>query len=186
MRSRRSSKVFCPTSPSASGPRPTDQREGFPARRGAHGRLAVLQPNTLARGWHAAPSRPDSVRDSGVPRVPRTCTAEVSGHDDLAGTLGFYRAEHPQPVVAALTVVPDLEILEDRVRQLQPRPSPLTVRQLHLHPRPEGLDHRIFIAVADAAHRRHEAAGLGAVGERPGRELHPLVGVDQRAGRWTT
>jgi hypothetical protein len=63
---------------------------------------------------------------------------------------------------------------EDRVGQLDAGLPAPAVEELDLHPGPQGLDHRIVVAVADAAHRGHQPAGLGAIGERPGAELPGL------------
>ena len=70
----------------------------------------------------------------------------------------------PSGGVAALAVVEDLEVLEDRVGQLEAGPPPLAVQQLDLHAAPERLDHGVVVAVADRSHRRHQPGGLGAVG----------------------
>jgi hypothetical protein len=45
--------------------------------------------------------------------------------------------------VAALTVVEDLEVLEDRVRQLDPGPPAPAIEELDLHPAPERLDESV-------------------------------------------
>jgi hypothetical protein len=71
-------------------------------------------------------------------------------------------------------VVPDFEVVEHRVGQLDPGFPLLSVEQLDLHPRPERLDHRVVVAVPDAAHRRHQPGGLRAVGEGPRPELDAL------------
>ncbi|WP_456585399.1 hypothetical protein [Blastococcus sp. SYSU DS0973] len=73
-----------------------------------------------------------------------------------------------------LPVVPDLEVLEDRVGQFDAGLPAPAVEELDLHPGPEELDHRVVVAVADAADREHQAAGLGAVCERLGAELPGL------------
>ena len=39
------------------------------------------------------------------------------------------------------------------------------------------------VAVADGSHGRHQSGLLGAGGERPGAELHAVIGVDDRARR---
>ena len=43
----------------------------------------------------------------------------------------------------SLPVVEDLQVLEDRVRELHSGVPPLSIQQLDLHPRPEGLDDRV-------------------------------------------
>ena len=49
------------------------------------------------------------------------------------------RGAHPEGRVAALAVVEDLQVLEHRVCQLDPRAPAGAVEQLDLHPGPEGL-----------------------------------------------
>jgi hypothetical protein len=53
--------------------------------------------------------------------------------------------------VAALAVVEDLEVLEDRVGELQPGAPSFAVEQLGLHACPESLHHAVVVGVADAA-----------------------------------
>ena len=80
-------------------------------------------------------------------------------------------AEHAGGGVAALAVVEDLEVVEDRVGQFQAGAPSLAVEQLGLHPSPEGLDHRVVVAVADGSHGGQQPRSAGAVGEGPGRKL---------------
>src|SRR4051812_24112781 len=77
--------------------------------------------------------------------------------------------------------VEDLDVLEDRVREFDPRLPAARVEQFDLHPRPERLDHRVVITVADRSHRREQAGLARAVGERPGGELGAVIGMDHRA-----
>jgi hypothetical protein len=57
--------------------------------------------------------------------------------------------EHAKSRVAPLAVVELLEILEDRVRQLDPGAPALPVQELDLHAAPERLDHGVVVAVPD-------------------------------------
>ena len=84
--------------------------------------------------------------------------------------------------MAPLAVVEDLEVVEDRVGQLDARLPPLSVHKFGLHSSPEGFDHRVVVVVADRAHRRHDTGTLGAVGEGPGGELHAAIAVNNDAG----
>ena len=104
------------------------------------------------------------------------------GFDLAVAQFVFDRGEHAERGVAALAVVEDLEVFEDRVGQFQAGPPLAAVEQFGLHAAPERLDHRVVVAVADRAHGGHQAGVAGAVGEGPGGVLHPVVGVDQRPG----
>jgi hypothetical protein len=55
------------------------------------------------------------------------------------GVLELYRGQHAEAAVAALSVVEDLQVLKDLIRQLDPGPPAAAVQQLHLHPRPAFL-----------------------------------------------
>ena len=55
--------------------------------------------------------------------------------------------------VPALSIVEDLEVLEDCVREPDARVPSLPIEKLDLESTPEGLDHRVVIAVADGSHR---------------------------------
>ena len=63
----------------------------------------------------------------------------------------FAGGEHPESAVAALSVVEDLEVLEDRVGKLEACAPAATVQQLCLHSSPERLHHRVVVSVADTA-----------------------------------
>jgi hypothetical protein len=82
-------------------------------------------------------------------------------------------AEHGEGGVAALAVVEDLGVVEDRVGQFQAGSPSLAVEQFGLHAAPERLDHRIVVAVADRSHRGQQSRCAGAVGEGPRGELTP-------------
>jgi hypothetical protein len=53
----------------------------------------------------------------------------------------LYRREPVELAVAALAVVPDLEVLEDCVGQLEAGVPLFPVEEFDLHARPERLDH---------------------------------------------
>lgn len=59
--------------------------------------------------------------------------------------------------VPSTTVVEHLDVLEDRVRELDARLPRLPVQQLDLHRRPERLHHRIVEAIADGPERRQQS-----------------------------
>jgi hypothetical protein len=85
-------------------------------------------------------------------------------------------------VVATAAVVEALDLLEDRVGDLDPRAPSLPVEQLDLHPPRERLDDRVVVGLADGAERGQQARVLGPGGEGPGGELGSVVAVT-RAGR---
>ncbi len=86
--------------------------------------------------------------------------------------------QHLKRRVAALAIVEDLQILEDRVGQLHSGLPCLSVEQLRLHTTPERLDHGVIKAHADRAHRREQSRVNGSAGEGPRRELGPLITVN--------
>ena len=77
------------------------------------------------------------------------------------------RGEHSDGAVAALAVVEDLEVVEDRVRQLDACLPSLAVQQLGLYSSLGRLDDRVVEAITNRPHRSAEARFLGAAGERP-------------------
>jgi hypothetical protein len=122
------------------------------------------------------------ILEAGLPLVLWSRVVGFSCHGGSG--LELYRGEHAECAVAPGAVVEDLQVLKDRVGQLDPSAPALPVQQFDLHPGPERLDHRIVIAISNAAHRWHQARVSCALGERPGSELHALVGVDDGTGRW--
>ena len=74
------------------------------------------------------------------------------------------RGAHPQGAVAALAVVEDLQVFEDRVGKLHSGVPSLTVQQLDLHPGPERFDDGIIETQQDrgqtSSHERY-VAGIG-------------------------
>ena len=61
---------------------------------------------------------------------------------------------HSDARVAALSVVEDLKVLEDRVGEFDTGLPPFPVQQFDLHAGPERFDHGVIEAVADRSHRR--------------------------------
>jgi hypothetical protein len=57
--------------------------------------------------------------------------------------------EHAKRRVSALSIVEDLQVLEDRVGELDASLRLATVGQLNLHAAPERLDDRVIEAVTD-------------------------------------
>jgi hypothetical protein len=86
--------------------------------------------------------------------------------------------------VAALAVVEDLEVFEDRVGQLKAGAPLSTVQELCLHSCPEGLHHAVVIRVADASHRERETGGLDPLAESPRGELAGVIAVHNSPGGW--
>jgi transposase-like protein len=72
----------------------------------------------------------------------------------LMAVLELDGCEHAKRRVPALTVVEDLEVFEDRVRELDAGAPSLPVEQLDLHAAPERLDDGVVEAVADGTHGR--------------------------------
>src|SRR5215207_8367703 len=94
-----------------------------------------------------------------------------SGDVGCVELLEFNGGAPAQGAVASLPVVEDLQVLKDRVGQLDASIPPPAIQQLSLHPTPEGLDHGIVEGVTDRPHRGQQPGVLGALGERPGGEL---------------
>ena len=79
---------------------------------------------------------------------------------------------------AALPVVEDLKVLEDRVAQLEACVPAFAVEELDLYPRSEGFHLAVVVAVADRSRGRNESRVKRSTCERPGRELRPVIAVD--------
>lgn len=109
-----------------------------------------IQANSLIPATNLL-TRPGMSGD-GVPRVSWSRVVGFSCHDGWCSVLELYRGEHAEAAVSAAAVVPDFEVVEDRVGEFDAGLPVAAVEQLDLHAGPEGLDHRIVIAVADAAH----------------------------------
>lgn len=86
--------------------------------------------------------------------------------------------------VAPLAVVDDLDVLEHGVGQVDSSAPFLPVQKLDPHAGPEGLHHRILVAVADSAEGGHEPGFADLVCEGTRGELGSVVGVDDPAGSW--
>ena len=80
--------------------------------------------------------------------------------------------------MASAAVVEDLDVLEDRVRELDSGLPPSAVEKLDLHRGPEALHHSVVQAVSDRSEGRQEAGRADLLPEDPGGELGPVVGVD--------
>jgi hypothetical protein len=93
----------------------------------------------------------------------------------------FVGWEHPESAVTALAVVEDLDVLEDRVGELQSGTPPVAVEQLGLQASLERLHHRVVKRVADTTHRERKTRALDAVTERPRGELAAVIAVHHRA-----
>ena len=83
--------------------------------------------------------------------------------------------------MASLSIVEDLDVVEHRIREFEPRLPPLSVQQFNLHARPEGFHHRVIKGVADGSEGRYESGVADPFGERPRGELRPVVRVNDRA-----
>ena len=62
------------------------------------------------------------------------------------------RCKHAKRGVPTLAIVEDLEVLEDRIGELDAGSPTLTVEQLDLHSGPERLDDGVVEAIADGTH----------------------------------
>ncbi len=69
--------------------------------------------------------------------------------------------------MATLPIMEDLQVREERGRQLHPRRPRLSVQQLELDGAPERLHQRVIEATPHRAHRGQQARLLGPARERP-------------------
>jgi hypothetical protein len=83
--------------------------------------------------------------------------------------------------VSAAAVVEDLDVFEDGIGDLDAGIPALPVEEFDLHRRPERSHHRVLERIADGSERGHESRAADLVGERPGGELHAVIGVHDRA-----
>lgn len=88
--------------------------------------------------------------------------------------------------VPASAVVEHLDVLEERVCQLDPGLPLLPVQQLDLHRGPERLHHRIVQPVADGPERRQQTGGADLLSEDPGGELDSVIRMNDSSGTWLT
>jgi len=79
----------------------------------------------------------------------------------------FNRGAPAQGAVASLPIVEDLQVLKDRIGELEASALSPAVEQLGLHAGPEGLDGGVVVGVTDGAHGGQQSGVLGALGERP-------------------
>jgi len=77
-------------------------------------------------------------------------TRLISCHDGRVSVhlLELYRRVNPEGAVPSAAVVEDLDVLEDRVRELDPGPPSPAVEQFDLHPGPERLDDGVDAPIA--------------------------------------
>jgi hypothetical protein len=59
----------------------------------------------------------------------------------------LYRSAHPHGRMTALTVVEYLQVVEDRVSQLDPGLPSLPVEEFGLHSAPEGFDDGVVVTL---------------------------------------
>src|SRR5688572_6425998 len=85
------------------------------------------------------------------------------------------RCQHTERRVPALTIVEDLEVLEQRVGELQSRSPGPPVQELDLDAAPECLHQGVVEAGAHRPHRGHQARVLSAARECPRAERGALV-----------
>src|SRR3712207_1795888 len=96
----------------------------------------------------------------------------------LAG-LELEWCQHTERRVSALTVVEDLQVLEERGGQLQARGPGLAIQQLDLHPAPERLHQGVVETCPHSAHRGQQARLLSPARERPRAVLPGFKGSSQ-------
>src|SRR5271163_2622357 len=96
----------------------------------------------------------------------------------LVLVLVFAGCEHVQGAVASSCVVPDLDVVVDRARELDAGLPSFSVQQLDLHAGPERLDHRIVERSADGTDGWCEAGFCDLLAEDPGSELNALIGMN--------
>ena len=71
-----------------------------------------------------------------------------------------------------LTIVKDLEVFENRARQLQARGPSLAIQEFDLHAAPEQFNEGVVVARADGTtHRRQEAGAVRSVASHAGRRI---------------
>lgn len=92
------------------------------------------------------------------------------------------RAEVAEGGVAPPGVVPALDPLEHRRRELGAAGPGAAVEKLALHGRPERLDEGVVDAGGDAAHGTEQPGGAKPVTEEPRRVLRASVRMHDRAG----
>ena len=77
--------------------------------------------------------------------------------------------------MSTLAIVEHLDVVEDGVREFEPRAPLLSVEQFVLHARPERLHHGVIERSADGPEGRHEPRVTNSLGEAPGREVNSVV-----------
>ena len=88
---------------------------------------------------------------SGLWPVPGSVGSRFLGfscHGDDSVALELYRREPSELAVTASSVVPDLEVFEDRVGEFEACVPAAPVEQLDLHASPKGLDDGVVVALS--------------------------------------
>jgi hypothetical protein len=74
---------------------------------------------------------------------------------------------HPERGVSSSGVVPELDVVVDRGRKLDPGLPTAAVEQLDLHAAPEALHHRVVERGADGSHRWGDPGITNVLAEGP-------------------
>jgi hypothetical protein len=95
-------------------------------------------------------NRPGFSRGSEVPLVSWSRVVGFSRHGRcLVSNLELDWCEHAKRGVAALAVVEDFQVFEDRVGELDASAPAFAVEELDLHSAPERLDDGVVVAVTN-------------------------------------
>ena len=94
-----------------------------------------------------------------MPRFSGMTREEGRGQDSVF-CFELYRCGPADGAVSPPAVAEALDVLEDRLSELDPRSPFLAVQQLDLHAAPERLRDRVVTGVADRAERGQQARGL--------------------------
>ena len=113
-------------------------------------------------------NHPENLGDSGVSRVLGRRDSGFSCRCGwLISSFELDWCDHAKRGVPSLTMVEDLEVVEDGVRQLDSCAPTLPVEEFDLRPAPERLDEGIVVAVPDRTHRRQQPGIDRAASECP-------------------
>ena len=83
--------------------------------------------------------------------------------------------------MASLPVVGDLDVIENRVRQVDPGPPFTPNQELDLHAELKRLHRGVVVVIADRAKRGHQPNRANLIDESPQGGLDCVVGVDNSA-----
>ena len=99
-------------------------------------RVAFLppKPDPYSESTSTCLIRPGFGGGSGVSRVSWRRWGGFLGHGDRCLHFELYRRHHAERGVSALAVVPDLDVVEHRIGELDPGGPALAVEELDLHP----------------------------------------------------